>query len=106
MKGSSSGYVGTALHFDTSSQPLYHKNFDLLETALAQFRADGYALYILADSPKQNERLRSIFEETGKGTVFEPVEHTLHEGFIDHTLRMCWPTVLLPPLRAKQRWTA
>ncbi len=87
-----SGYVGTALHFDTSSQPLYHKNFDLLETALAQFRADGYALYILADSPKQNERLRSIFEETGKGTVFEPVEHTLHEGFIDHTLRMCWLT--------------
>ena len=77
------------LHFSASPQPLYHKNFTLLETDLAQFKADGYTLYILADSPKQTERLQHIFEETGKGTSFQPVERTLHEGFVDHTLRQC-----------------
>ena len=80
------------VHFSVSPQPLYHKNFTLLETDLAQFKVDGYALYILADSPKQTERLQHIFEETGQGTTFQPVERTLHEGFVDHTLRQCWLT--------------
>ena len=81
--------AGTVVQFHTVPQPLYHKNFDLLETALAQQKADGYSLYILADSPKQTERLQSIFEETGRGTTFQPVEHTLHEGFTDQDLRIC-----------------
>ena len=84
------------LHFHVHPQPLYHKNFDLLRSSLGQFRADGYSVYILADSPKQNERLRDIFEAQDAGSalpqVFTPVQRTLHEGFSDEDLRVCFFT--------------
>ena len=78
------------LHFHTQPQPLYHKNFELLRRDLSQYNADGYAAYILADSPKQTERLQSIFEEMGAGThLFTPIERTLHGGFADTDLSIC-----------------
>lgn len=77
--------LGTAqavLHFNISPQPLYHKNFELLKQNLSQFRADGYQVFILADSAKQTERLQSIFEEMQAASqLFVPVERTLHAGF-------------------------
>jgi len=76
------------ISFHTSPQPQFHKNFDLLQESLEQSLADGYHLCILADSPKQLDRLKDIFAE--KGTVlFDSVEKTLHAGFIDHDLRLC-----------------
>ena len=55
---------------------------------MEQYLADGYQLCILADSPKQLERLRDIFSE--KGTVlFDSVEKTLHSGFADNDLKLC-----------------
>ena len=81
------------LHFKIQPQPLFHKNFDLLRLTLCQFKTDGYGIYILADSPKQNERLREILESQSSAPeitkVFTPVEHTLHEGFCDDDLRLC-----------------
>lgn len=76
------------VHFDIKIQPLFHKNFDLLRATLGQLKADGYDLHILADSEKQTERLHSIFEDMEKALTFTPILHTLHEGFIDETLRI------------------
>ena len=77
-------------------QPLFHKNFDLLEETLCEYVERGYKIYILADSPKQHERLKNILEERGEkygemGSMihFTPVDHTLHEGFVNHTLKLC-----------------
>lgn len=85
--------LGTAqavLRFNTSAQPIYHKNFELLQKNLSQFKADGYHTYILADSNKQTERLQSIFEEMHAASqLFVPVERTLHAGFSDADLRLC-----------------
>ncbi len=82
------GVPDATIVFHTSPQPQFHKNFDLLQQSLAQSLVDGYRLFILADSAKQLERLKDIFNE--KGTVtFEGVERTLHEGFVDHDLRLC-----------------
>ena len=86
------GQPAAVLRFQTHLQPLFHKNFDLLQKSLLQLKADGYALYILADSDKQNERLRNIFDEMGGGATFLPVERTLHEGFYDDDLRACFFT--------------
>lgn len=83
------GCPAAVLHFQVHLQPLFHKKFDLLQSTLLQYMADGYALYILADSQKQTERLASIFEEMHGGVRFEAVEHTLHEGFVDDDLRLC-----------------
>ena len=84
------GEAQTVIRFNTSPQPLYHKNFDLLKQNLSQFKADGYDIYILADSAKQTERLQSIFEEMNTASqLFKPVLRTLHGGFSDNDLKVC-----------------
>ncbi len=83
-----SGTPDAAITFHVSPQPQFHKNFDLLQQSLEQFLADGYQLCILADSPKQLDRLRDIFSEKGQ-IVFDGVENTIHEGFADHDLKLC-----------------
>ena len=75
---------------ETTPQPLFHKNFDLLQT-LRDDAAGGKRVFILADSQKQNDRLREIFaskvsESGGAPVAFTPVDRTLHEGFNDETL--------------------
>jgi len=95
------------IEFHTSAQPLFHKNFEMLGKSLSDYALKGYATYILADSQKQNERLSEILsQQAGKApttvpggfaageaadamTLFTPVERTLHEGFIDHDLKLC-----------------
>ena len=79
----------TTLRFNISVQPLFHKNFDLLTKAFEDYLLQGYQLYILADSQKQNERLRDIFAEKSKDITFTPVDKTLHEGFTDNDLKVC-----------------
>ena len=74
-----------ALRFDVTVQPLFHKNFELLMKALEDYQLQGYTLYILADSQKQQERLKEILTSS----PFTPVDKTLHEGFADNTLKMC-----------------
>lgn len=84
--------VGTPearLAFETSVQPIFHKNFELVSSSFTDFLQRGYRLYICSDSAKQTERLKDIFQERGDQIMFEPVDRTLHEGFVDHTLRMC-----------------
>lgn len=76
---------------ETTPQPLFHKNFDLLLQTLLDDAAGGKRVFILADSQKQNDRLREIFaskvsESGGDPVAFTPVERTLHEGFNDETL--------------------
>jgi len=84
------------LHFRTTPQPVYHKNFDLLAESLLGFQETGYHIYIAADSEKQHERLRSIFEEdeeqVRRGVRFTPVKKTLHAGFSDEDLQVCFFT--------------
>ncbi len=74
--------------FDMTPQPLFHKNFDLLFQSLEDYVLKGYKLYILADSAKQNERLKEIFA-LRSSFGFVPVNKTLHEGFADNILKMC-----------------
>ena len=85
--GHRSGRLSDAiLHFNISPQPLFHKNFDLIKQTFDDFQMRGYKLYILADSQKQQERLKEIF---GADNVFVPVDKTFHEGFADNDLKLC-----------------
>ena len=100
------GQQSSTLHLNISPQPLFHKNFELLQQSLDDYITRGYHIYILADSQKQNERLKEILEtpsnspylggEQGtspkqgrSGGVFTPVEKTLHAGFTDNDLKLC-----------------
>lgn len=75
--------------FDTLPQPTFNKNFDLLIDDLQQRTRDGYRIYILADQIKQTDRLKAIFDDKESGIQFVAVDHALHEGFIDHTAKIC-----------------
>ena len=76
----------TTIRFDIKPQPLFHKNFDLLKKSLEDYLLMGYKVYILADSRKQQERLKEILE------AFVPVDKTLHEGFVDNMMKACFFT--------------
>ncbi len=88
----------SVIRFNITIQPLFHKNFELLFQAFDNYLQQGYQIYILADSAKQNERLKDIFaqraETEGEQSAirFTPVDKTLHEGFIDDDLRVCFFT--------------
>ncbi len=85
-----------AIHFNTSAQPLFHKNFDLVSQEFHRLQNEGYRIHIFADSEKQIARLQNIFEEKEQTEVdaihFTPVNKAIHEGFIDHTLKLCFFT--------------
>ncbi len=93
-------FTGADLHepapatvdFECSPQAIYHKNFDLISDSFGKLLADGYKLYILSDSERQQERLRTIFADRGDRIDFTPVMSTLHEGFTDHVTRRCFFT--------------
>ena len=107
------GTPQTTITFNVSPQPLFHKNFQLLAQSLEDYLLQGYKLYILADSEKQTRRLRDIFDSDEMKALrnthanssansealsvadrldFTPVDHTLHEGFADNDLRLCFFT--------------
>ena len=86
------GTPQATLAFDTTVQPIFHKNFDLVSTSFTDYQKRGYTLYICTDSEKQAKRLKDIFEERGDHITFIPVNKTLHEGFTDNVLKSCFFT--------------
>ena len=104
------GKAQATVHCEITPQPLFHKNFELLIPALQDYLLKGYKLYILADSRKQQERLKDIFESLAPQPqtanthhptpithhptpiTFTPVDHTLHEGFANDALKLCFFT--------------
>ncbi len=81
--------------FDTMPQPLFHKQFDLLTDDLRKHIEEGYKVYILAEQSKQLDRLKAIFEsqeltaDSQEPIAFTGIQATLHEGFVDHGLKIC-----------------
>lgn len=91
------GTPDATIKFNITPQPLFHKNFDLLTRSLEDYRLMGYKLYIFADSEKQTKRLRDIFDSEeikarNYDIKFEPMDKTLHEGFADNDLHVCFFT--------------
>ena len=84
--------VTSVIEFDTTAQPLCHKNFDLVSELFGDYVAKGYELYILSDTKKQTERIESIFKDRGDTLSFTPVLKTVHEGFTDNILKACFFT--------------
>ena len=87
--------VSAVVPFHIAPQPLFHKNFELLGKMLEDYMLQQYTLYILADSSKQQQRLKDIFEsdELKRYQVrFMSVDKTLHEGFIDTDKKCCFFT--------------
>lgn len=79
---------------DQSPQPSFNKNFNLLMDNLRSNNTHQVYNVITTDSPKQLERLYSIVEDIqhdlppGEHIEFTTLNLGLHEGFIDHDLKL------------------
>ncbi len=73
--------------FNTSPQPAFNKNFELLASDIRSRRKDGYAVYIMSENRSQIERLRNIFSSYDLSLQY--MEYTIQEGFIDHDGKIC-----------------
>ncbi len=87
-----SAAVQATVRFRLKAQPVFHKNFEMVNRSFREYLEQGYTLYILADSVKQTDRLASIFSEQASGIEFTPVNRTLHAGFADEDLKVCFFT--------------
>lgn len=80
--------------FNTSPQPSFNKNFELLLKQFKQNTSEDIFNYILSDSSKQTERLYTIFEDIqaeipdDQKINFQMLPNSLHEGFIDRSLKI------------------
>ena len=86
------GVTSVTITFDTTPQPLFHKNFELVSKTLTDYMLQGYKLFILTDNTKQGDRLHDIFTERGENIQFQTIGKTLHEGFADGLLKCCFFT--------------
>jgi transcription-repair coupling factor (superfamily II helicase) len=84
--------VDNEISFETSPQPNFNKNFEILADNFEKNQNDGYTNIVLSSSPKQIERLTAIFNDIREGVTFTDLPNVIHEGFIDHSLKLCFYT--------------
>jgi transcription-repair coupling factor (superfamily II helicase) len=72
----------------STPQPAFHKNFNLITQTLTKQTTEGITNLIFSDNARQIERIYAIFEDIGKDIRFTPINMALHEGFIDHSLKI------------------
>ncbi len=76
------------IEFSGKPQPSFNKDFNLLANTLGQFEQMGYKAIICADSPKQLERLQTIFDEINHGVHFTSLYLNLSKGYEDRNLKL------------------
>lgn len=69
--------------FSIKPQPSFNKKFELLVENFRENTEKGWKNYLLCLNAKQVGRFHAIFEDIGHEVDFQPIVHTLHEGFID-----------------------
>ena len=72
------------IKFESSFQPSFNKQFDLIIEHFNQKTEEGYENIILCSTIKQEERFQNIFEKIDANFRFTTMLLPLHEGFIDY----------------------
>ena len=76
--------------FDTTPQPAFNRNFEMLADDIRWNTERGYTTTILSHNKAQIERLENIFHQVGRREVsFRSEDIVLHEGFVDNRLKVC-----------------
>ena len=78
------------VEFSTMPQPTFNKNFELLADTIMENNERGYTTCLLSENEAQVERLHNIFDSiTKKHIEFDYIPVALHEGFVDHSAKIC-----------------
>ena len=76
--------------FNTTPQPAFNRNFEMLADDIRWNGERGYTTSILSHNKAQMERLNNIFHQIGRKEVsFRAEDIVLHEGFVDNDLKVC-----------------
>ncbi len=76
------------LDWKGGAQPAFHKEFELLANHLKGNQDAKIENFVCSENEKQIKRLKEIFEEVDPSVVFSGISGELHEGFLDHKLRI------------------
>jgi len=78
----------TKFAFESAPPPSFNKDFNLLSENLGNKQLNGYTTVITAESPRQLERIKLIFEEINPDTSFLELNIGLRSGFEDDSLKL------------------
>ncbi len=70
--------------FDQKVQPHFNKNFDMLSEHLSEKQKKGFKTILVANSPKQIERIHRVFEDINTDLDYTTLMLNIHEGFVDN----------------------
>ena len=88
MGGGKPGTDMKEIRFSSAEQPAFNRQFDLLIKNLQDHERKQYNVFMFSDNPKQLERLHSIFTDLKAEIQVTPIAVSIHEGFIDHDLKL------------------
>ncbi|WP_375433878.1 transcription-repair coupling factor [uncultured Hymenobacter sp.] len=74
--------------FTAKPQPSFNKDFNRLVKNLHENQEKGYVNIIAAESVRQADRLRTIFDELDNNVQFQHLLLGLREGYVDETLKL------------------
>ncbi|MEA5427060.1 transcription-repair coupling factor [Arcicella lustrica] len=80
--------VHEKIQYQVKVQPTFNKDFKRLADNLRENQGFHYTNIISADSPKQLERLATIFDEIDRNVRFQAMNISLREGFIDQQAKI------------------
>jgi transcription-repair coupling factor (superfamily II helicase) len=76
------------LPYSSKPQPSFNKDFKRLLDDLSDNQSKGYVNIIVAEQPKQLDRLERIFEDLDPFVKFRPMHISLREGFVDENMKV------------------
>ncbi|WGD36074.1 transcription-repair coupling factor [Olleya sp. YS] len=83
--GTSSVFNATqTIQHNTTPQPAFNKQFNLLIDNLNSNHNNGYTNYIACVSEQQAKRFHDIFDDVEQNVHYQTVTLSLYQGFIDH----------------------
>ncbi len=74
--------------WEAKAQPSFNKDFKRLADILRENQTFNFVSVISAESPRQLERLATIFEEIDSHVRFQPMNISLREGFTDQQVKI------------------
>ncbi len=76
------------VQFQAHPQPSFNKDFQRLVSNLHENQSNGYVNVIAAESPRQADRLTTIFDELDHDVRFHHLMLALREGFVDDLVKL------------------
>ena len=77
-----------SITFQTSPQPSFNKQFDLLIKNLNENTQKGIQNYLFCSNKKQAQRFRDIFNDIDEDVIYKTLIFPLYRGFVDTNLKI------------------